>query len=179
MQNARCKMQNQERIVRSNIFVHKRQLAASGSGRTRKPPRFPTEPVHFAFCILHFAFLFSPKKKKIALSYQDEKTRYHLISFFRRSRKRRSSTSDNGLKRRKLTGHLPLHLRRLTGDRSSYLQGLAPTVLSLSRSVKIPPDHSRRNMKSDPFSRVTGLRLRSTPTRRGRTSLRVDCISWS
>ena len=89
------------------------------------------------------------------------------------------STSDNGLTRRKLTGHLPLHLRRLTGDRPSYLQGLAPTVLSLSRSVKIPPGHSRRNMKSDPFSRVTGLRLRSTPTRRGLASLRVDCISWS
>ena len=47
--------------------------------------------------------------------------------------KRRSSTSDNGLKRRKLTKKPPLHLRRLTGDRLSASQGLAPTVLSLGK----------------------------------------------
>ena len=39
------------------------------------------------------------QKTKNALSYQDEKTRYHLISRSAEYRQNAHSTSDNGLKR--------------------------------------------------------------------------------
>ena len=76
------------------------------------------------------------------------------------------STSDNGLTRRKLTEKFRFISAgsRATGLRP-HKDSHQPSSLWV-RVMKAPPGHSRRNMKSAPFG-VTGLRLRSTPTRRG------------
>ena len=125
--NAKCKVQNAK--SRTNSLIKRfhtkgnwqQQRLAEREGSRGSPPseaeQSRAQLKHFAFCILHFAFLFSPKKEKIALSYQDEKTRYHLISHFRQSLKMCSSTSDNGLTRRKLTGMLPCFIS--TGSRAT------------------------------------------------------------
>ena len=111
-----------------------------------------------------------PPKNKKAFSYQDEKTRYHLISPFSYAEKDAPRSSCNGLTRRALNAAAPMptaaHTHRLTGDLLPLPQGLAPTVLSLR-------GHSGHSSRSTPYvfrlrsTIAKMLGVRRTPTRGG------------
>ena len=124
MQNAKCKMQNQERIVLSNVFTQKaigssrgwrseKALAVLHRAKPSKAER-SSSILHFAFYILHFFFSEKRKKRPFVSGRKDAVPPDFAFST---KSKMRSSTSDNGLTRRKLTGMLPCFIS--TGSRAT------------------------------------------------------------
>jgi hypothetical protein len=98
------------------------------------------------------------RKTKNALSYQDEKTRYHLISFLGAGRKT-LLLSDNGLTRRALNARprpYAAHTHGLTGDLSPSPQGLAPTVLSLRGIGGLLPINAEAYRQTPKGHRIRG-----------------------
>ena len=88
------------------------------------------------------------------------------------------SISDNGLTRRKLTEYFRFISTGSRATCSPPHKDLHQTSSLWVRLKKAPPGHSRRNMKSTPFSGY-GITVEINTDTQGLSPMRVDCISWS